>query len=546
MKNFDADASAFESAASEQTPTPSSSPTLDWLKDFDSGSSAFNETPASEPVETPKTAPLGGPPVQQEVPDWLKSVGAATPAEPPAENLPDWLKAAAPPTEELPAAQPKPARDETSTPSTNLDWLSSIQPSDSKVFDSSQPAAPALKPEEPSSTPALSSSAFTEDSLSNSDVDNIFGSMQMPDWLSAAAPTQTSAEEKLPPASQSEQSIAPAELPSWVQAMRPVESASSSAGPRSSELETRGPLAGLHGVLPSIPGVTGASSKPKAHSIKLDASEEQQAHAELLERILAAETAPIPMKSSAVVASQRALRWTIFGLFLFILGGVLFAGTQIFPLPAEVPAETGNAIALVESIPADAPVLVAFDYEPSTVGEMEATGASLMDHLLLLKHPRLTLISTSPTGSALAERFMSEVLAARAYQRGQQYADLGYLPGGLAGVYDFSQNPSVVMPYGADSSVVWASVPLQNVTHLSDFAALIVLTDKVESGRVWIEQTASARGKAPLILISSAQAGPMFMPYVDSGQVNGMVVGLNGAAGAEQANGGQPASVIRR
>ena len=32
----------------------------------------------------------------------------------------------------------------------------------------------------------------------------------------------------------------------------------------------------------------------------------------------------------------------------------------------------------------------------------------------------------------------------------------------------------------------------------------------------------------------------MFLPYVESGQVNGLISGLYGAAGAEQANGGLP------
>ena len=107
-------------------------------------------------------------------------------------------------------------------------------------------------------------------------------------------------------------------------------------------------------------------------------------------------------------------------------------------------------------------------------------------------------------------------------------------------MYDFAQNPTAIMPLSADSSEAWSSPVLQGVTHFSDFASVIVLTDSLESGRVWIEQTASARGKTPLILISSAQAGPMFLPYVDSGQVNGLITGLYGAAGAEQANGGLP------
>jgi len=210
-----------------------------------------------------------------------------------------------------------------------------------------------------------------------------------------------------------------------------------------------------------------------------------------------------------------------------------------------VPNETIAAIKTVEAIPADAPVLVIFDYQPSTVGEMEAAGASLLDHLLLLKHPRLALLSTSPTGPALAERFMSVVLADRSYARNLQYVDLGYLPGGLTGIYTFAQNPSAAVPLDAGSKPVWQSPVLAPVTRLSDFAAVIVLTDSVEAGRSWIEQTSLARGSSPMVMVASAQAGPMLLPYVDSGQVSGLVSGVNGAAGAEQANGGLPGYVRR-
>ena len=413
---------------------------------------------------------------------------------------------------------------------------------------------PAFEPDEPKTEAPItehpaSGSVFTEDALAGNDVDSIFASMQTPDWLSAVLPNVPSAAENVPAAAQVEEPITPAELPSWVQAMRPVEAAmaGSAGGEQENALEERGPLAGLHGVLPAIPGAAAPSSKPKAHSIKLDATEQQQAHAVLLEKILAAETSPIPMRASSLLRTQRVLRWIISVVMLIIVGSVIFTATQRFPLPGGVPNETVAAIQAVEAVPAGAPVLLVFDYQPSTVGEMEATGASLLDQLLLLKHAHLVLLSTSPTGPALAERFMSTTLAERTrnYVRGVEYVDLGYLPGGLAGVYDFAQNPSTTMPLGADSKPVWQSAVLAPVTRFSDFAAVIVLTDSVESGRVWIEQTSLSRGKSLMVVVASAQAGPMLLPYVDSGQVNGLVSGLSGAAGAEQANRGLPGYVRR-
>ena len=532
-----------------QPATPGDVEIPDWIKSLDATAPVVADQP-----ETGKepSAPF---PEATDVPDWLKSLDQEFAAKQPGvgsgsgEVLPNWLNTAGPSAQEPPASQtpevPAPAQaapppEENISPSELPDWITSLKPTEVHNAEPMEPAVSAfeLEPsaaeaaapvptqdsEQPPVAPTAPVSAFTELPSSNEDVDAIFASMQMPDWLSEIAETKPStSDESLPPAAKEEEPIEPAELPSWVQAMRPVELAmrDATAGPLDTQLEERGALAGLQGVLPAIPGAAAATSKPKSQSIKLEATDQQLAHANLLEQILSAETAPVPMKADSIPGSQRVLRWALSALFIVVLGGVIFGKTQIFPLPAQVPNETIAAVQAVEAIPAGSPVLVVFDYEPATVGEMEASASSLMDHLLLLQHPRLALISTSPTGAALAERFMSTTLAARTYLPGAQYVDLGYLPGGLAGVFDFSQDPAAVMPLDADSKEVWNSPVMQGVSHLSDFSAIIVLTDSVESGRVWIEQTTTARGNTSLLLVSSAQTGPMFLPYAELGPGQG-------------------------
>ncbi len=259
--------------------------------------------------------------------------------------------------------------------------------------------------------------------------------MQTPDWLSDVIPPASVPDDQVPPAGRDDEPIAPAELPAWVEAMRPVESVME---PVSTDVparppEERGPLLGLQGVLPAIPGSGKPSSKPSVRAMRLEVTEQQRARASLLERIVGAETKPVPLKAALLVGSQRTLRWAISAALIIVLGGALVANASVFPLPIGVPNETLGAVRAVENIPADGRVLVVFDYEPATVGEMEASAASLMDHLLLLRHPVLALISTSPTGSVLADRFMSGALAARAYESGTGYVKSWLSPRGAGG-----------------------------------------------------------------------------------------------------------------
>jgi len=205
-------------------------------------------------------------------------------------------------------------------------------------------------------------------------------------------------------------------------------------------------------------------------------------------------------------------------------------------------------LAVANSVPMDAAVLVAMDYHPARAGEMESAAAPMFDQMDILRHSRWVFISTNETGPILAERFISGhidnsgPLDKPDYKYGINYLNLGYLPGGVMGIRAFTQDPTNTMKFDIFLNPAWSSAPLQGIGSISQFAALIVITDNADSARAWIEQTTSMREATPfpLVVITSAQAAPMILPYYDSGQVNGIVSGLHDGAVFEQNNAGRP------
>jgi hypothetical protein len=262
----------------------------------------------------------------------------------------------------------------------------------------------------------------------------------------------------------------------------------------------------------------------------LQASDEQQASAILLEQILGSETSPRALITSSVVTSQQWLRWALTGLFLLVLSAGILLGSQTMPVPASLPNRVSAVSSAVISIPANSKVLVVIDYEPSLAGEMEAVGGPLLDQIVLLSQPTLSFVSTSPNGAALAERLLVNT---RINQAGLSYLNLGYLSGGAAGVLGFMEAPGQI-------------VPLSGVGSFSEYSALVVLTDHAQSGRVWVEQLQNRKTvdpvltNQPLLMVASAQAGPLLQPYVDSRQITGMISGLVDAARYERLNNNRP------
>jgi hypothetical protein len=172
-------------------------------------------------------------------------------------------------------------------------------------------------------------------------------------------------------------------------------------------------------------------------------------------------------------------------------------------------------------------VLVVIDYEPSFSGELEVAAGPVLDQLALSKRSTFSFVSMSPNGAGLVDRLLANTGISKpteqnglGYQPGAQYFNLGFLAGGSSGVLRFIQAPA---------------------DEFSQYAAVVLMTDNVESGRVWVEQLDIAGQSAkPLFLVASAQAGPMFQPYVDSGQVDVMVNGLADAAKYELLNASRP------
>jgi hypothetical protein len=167
---------------------------------------------------------------------------------------------------------------------------------------------------------------------------------------------------------------------------------------------------------------------------------------------------------------------------------------------------------------------------------MDAAANAVVDHLML-KGAYLTLVTTTPTGPAQAERLIRLVRdrGGHQYQSAAQYTNLGFIPGGAAGLLGFAQIPRRVLPYSQEGIFAWSASPLQPVDTIQDFALVMVITENPDTARAWIEQVQPELGNTPLLMVLSSQAEPVVRPYYEGSprQVGGFVAGLAGGAAYE-------------
>ena len=358
-------------------------------------------------------------------------------------------------------------------------------------------------------------------------------------WMAESADMEGAIEAAAPPTEiGEEEGLSKAELPSWLEAMRPLESAApASLVSEESErqVEGVGPLAGLRSVLPSEFDV-GTLKAPAAYTVKLQVSENQKTHINLIDDLIKSEGVAGEIPSRKILGPQHLLLIGISVILLLALLWPVLTEKQTITLPS-FSNEIFEASSQITNLPGNAPVLLAVDYEPGMSGELEATASAVLDHLML-KGAYLTLVSTIPSGPAQAEQLVQGVSnrAGHTYQSPDQYTNLGYIPGSITGIRAFSETPSRMAPFALDGSPIWVESPLAGFQSLADFGMVIVLTENPNTARAWIEQAGPLLRETPLLMVVSAQIEPVVRPYfeAESQQVNGIVAGLPGGAAYEQ------------
>jgi len=364
-----------------------------------------------------------------------------------------------------------------------------------------------------------------------------------PDWLSQVGvePSEPAEAVEEQPRSEIEPDtgLERAELPNWLEAMRPVEAVSSEPfkDVTDSRMESEGPLAGLRGALPVGPRAA-RQRKPVTSALKIQVPEEQQNRATVLQKLLEDESAAKPLPAPTLAATPILLRLVVFGVFVLASFFALWLGGKQVPLPSQgmIPQGVQDFHNQVDLLPSGMPVLFAVDYEPGFSGELDGAATAILSHLAH-RGTLVTFVSTTYNGPALAQRLLQFVNRQPEFLQAPftNLRNMGYIPGGAAGLSAFARTPDVVLPYDLNDRPLWNAAPFDRSRGIKSFAMVVVITHDADTARTWIEQVGPKLGGIPLQLVVSAQAEPLVQPYYVGipKQITGLVTGLAGGVAYE-------------
>ena len=218
-------------------------------------------------------------------------------------------------------------------------------------------------------------------------------------------------------------------------------------------------------------------------------------------------------------------RW----IFLIIAAVVIVP--LIFPvgLPIRPTDTTKNVYDSIEKLPAGSRVLLSVEYSPSTRPENHPMTISILRHLFKNNH-KVFITCLWPDGQFMAQDAINQV-AKQEFNKtyGVDYVFLGFRPGNEAVVKGIVSNLRKLYTVDVYQKKI-DEIPLMNgINNFKDFDFLFSSSAGFPGTIEWVQYASDPTGIPMASGVTSIQVNEV-MPYVQAGQMVGVLAGMPGAA----------------
>ncbi|MBT4112029.1 MAG: hypothetical protein HOE42_02560 [Candidatus Marinimicrobia bacterium] len=220
--------------------------------------------------------------------------------------------------------------------------------------------------------------------------------------------------------------------------------------------------------------------------------------------------------------------------FIFLLIGLAVFIPLLRPidLPIRTTPTTEKVYNAIDAIPANSKVLMSFDYGPSTKPEIHPMTLGVMRQLLRKDH-QIYITCLWPDGLYMALDALDEINKEFDLVEYEDYVLLGFRPGNEAIVKGLASDLRKVYTVDA-KGVMLADIPMMDgVNNLKDFQFIFTGSAGYPGTFEWVQYGGDPTGVPLSSGTTSIQVNEV-MPYVQSGQVRGILSGMPGAAEYEK------------
>ncbi len=191
----------------------------------------------------------------------------------------------------------------------------------------------------------------------------------------------------------------------------------------------------------------------------------------------------------------------------------------------------------IEALPEGSTILLSFDYGPSAMPELNPMATTVMEHAMR-KNLKVISIALWPDGHPFSLDTVRRIAEKYEKKYGEDYAALGYMPGISAVILGIGENIRKTFPKDALGGVT-ENMPLLVENSNYDKIGLTVCFAAGATPDWWIALANQRYGETVLLGVTGVMAANYY-PYINTGQVQGLLGGLKGAAEYQLLVYGQP------
>ncbi len=215
-------------------------------------------------------------------------------------------------------------------------------------------------------------------------------------------------------------------------------------------------------------------------------------------------------------------------IYLMIALGVLIPLIKPIGLPIRPSGPAKKLYSAIDSLKEGDVILMSFDYGASTKPELYPMSLALLKHFFR-KNLKVVVVALWPEGAQMAVNALHTVATEMGKKYGKDYVNLGFKTGGLILIRQIGSGIKEAFPTDINNTPLEKLPMMQNIHDYSDIDMVIELSAGAPGIPEWI-MVAKDEFNTPVGGGCTAVSAPDFYPYLQSGQLVGLLGGLKGAA----------------
>ena len=226
--------------------------------------------------------------------------------------------------------------------------------------------------------------------------------------------------------------------------------------------------------------------------------------------------------------SERMLK--IDRRIIFLVIGLCTLLPLLYPvgLPIKISSEVRGVYDHIEALPERSVFFMSFDFDPASKPELHPQAIALLRHAFR-KNLRVVTMTLWVTGTGLADQIVTQVAKEMGKENGKDYVFLGWSPGNTAVIINLGQNLYNTFPSDYGGKPTKGLPVLDGVQSLKDVTYLVSLGAGNPGVEAWYV-FGKDKYKFEMGGGCTGVMAPGLYPLLRSGQINGLIGGLRGAA----------------